>query len=72
MEPKKKIIHHDISIRPWDVVGADMFHINNKNDLCIIDYHSKYLVVKKTEALSADSLITAFKVVFQNTGYHKK
>ena len=23
-QPKEKIIHHDIPIRPWDVVGADI------------------------------------------------
>ena len=64
MQPKEKIIHHDIPIRPWDILGADMFHINNKNYLCIVDYHSKFLVVKKTKGLSADSLILAFKIVF--------
>ena len=61
---RKKIIDHDIPIRPWDVIGADMFQLNNKNYLCIVDYHSKFQAVKKTEGLSADSLISAFKVVF--------
>ena len=32
-QPKDKIIHHDIPIRPWDVVGMDMFTINNNNYL---------------------------------------
>ena len=30
IQPKEKIIHHYVPIIPWDVVGADMFHINNK------------------------------------------
>ena len=72
MQPKEKIIHHDIATRPWDVVGADTFHINNKNYLCIIDYHSKFPVVKKTKGLSADSLIAAFKVVFSEYRIPKK
>ena len=25
---KEKIIHHDIHIRPWDVVGVDMFQLH--------------------------------------------
>ena len=63
MQPKEKIIHHDIPIRPWDVLGVDILHINNKNYLCTGDYHSKFPVVKKSKELSANSLILAFKVV---------
>ena len=63
-QPKEKIIHHDIPARPWDVVGADMFNINNKNYLCMIDYHSKFSIIKKTKGLSADSLILACKIIF--------
>ena len=29
-QPKEKIIHHDIPLRPWEVVGANIFHFNNK------------------------------------------
>ena len=64
MQPKEKIIHFDIPIRPWDVVGTDMFHINNENYLHILNYNSKFPVVKKTKGLSADGLIAASKVVF--------
>ena len=64
IQPNKKTIHHDIPIRPWDVVGVDKLQIIAKNYLCIVDYHSKFLVVKKMEGLSADSLILALKVVF--------
>ena len=30
-QPKEKIVHHDIPLRPWEVLGADIFHFNNKN-----------------------------------------
>ena len=49
-----------------------MFQLNNKNYLCVIDYHSKFPVVKKMEGLSADSLISAFKAVFSEYGIPKK
>ena len=52
-QPKEKIIHHDIPLRPWEVIGADVFHFNNKNYLCIVDYHSKFPVIKRLERLSA-------------------
>ena len=51
MQPKEKITHHDIPLRPREVVGADVFHFKNKHCLCIVDYNSKFLVVKRLEGL---------------------
>ena len=64
IQPKEKTIHHDIPLRPWKVLGADIFHINNENYLCVIDYHSKFPVIKRMEGLSTESLITTTKVIF--------
>ena len=64
MQPKEKMIHHDIPLRPWEVLGADVFHFNNKNHLCIVDYHSKFPVIKRMEGLSTESLIATIKVIF--------
>ena len=52
---KEMIIHHKIPAKTWDIVGADMFTVHNRNYLCIVDYHSKFPVIKKMEDLSADS-----------------
>ena len=41
-QPKDKMIHHYMPVRSWDVIGADMFTLNNKHYLCIVDYHSKF------------------------------
>ena len=65
-------MHHDIPIRPWDVIGVDTFQLNKKNYLCVIDYHSKFPIVKKIKGLSADSLISTFKVVFSEYSITKK
>ena len=40
-QPKGKMIYHEILVRPWDVIGKDMFTHINKHCLCILDYHSK-------------------------------
>ena len=71
-QPKEIIIHHDIPVSPWNVVSMDMFQLNNKNYLCIVDYHCKFLVVKKMEGLSTYSLILAIKVVFAEYGIPKR
>ena len=56
-------------------MGSDrcgQFTLNNKNHLCIAGYHSKFLIVKKTEDMSADSLILSCKVIFSEFGLPKK
>ena len=69
---KGKIIHHEIPGKPWEVVGADMLTLHNKNYLCIVDHHSKFQVTKKMEELSADSIVLACKNIFSEYGLPKK
>ena len=51
-QPKEKIIHHEIPAKPWEIVGADMFTLYNSNYIFIVDYHSKFPVIKKTKDIS--------------------
>ena len=30
-QPKEKIVCHEIPLRPWEVLGTDIFHFNSKN-----------------------------------------
>ena len=54
------------------MIGVDMFTLNDKNYLCIVDYHSKFLISKKTEDLSADCLILTCKTIFAEYGIPKR
>ena len=67
-QPKEKIIHQDIPLRPWEVIGADVFHFNNKYYLCIVGDHSKFPVIKRLERLSAESLVNTVKIIFAEYG----
>ena len=71
-QPKEKITHHNIPLRPWEVIGADVFHFKNKHYLCIVDYNSKFPVIKRLEALSADNLINVVKTIFAKYGIPHK
>ena len=68
MQPKEKIIHHDVPLRPWEVVGADMFHFNNINYLCLVDYNSKFPIIRRLQGLSAEHLINAVTAIFAKYG----
>ena len=65
---REDILHHDIPLRPWEVLGAEVFHFNNKNYLCIVDYHSKFPVIKRMEGLSMESLSATIKIIFAEYG----
>ena len=58
------MIHHNIPGKLWEVTGANMFTLNNNNYLCIVDYHSKFPIVKRAEDMTAESLVLACKVIF--------
>ena len=49
-----------------------MFSLYNENYHCIVDYHDKFPLIKKTEDLSANSLIMACKIIFSEYGLTKK
>ena len=72
IQPKENFIHHDIPGKPLEEIGADKFTLNNKNCLCIVDYHSEFLIVQKAEDLSTDSLILAYEVIFSEFGLPKE
>ena len=52
--------------------GNDIFTIKNNTLLYIVDFYSKFPIVKKMDGLSADNLITVVKIVFAELGFPKK
>ena len=49
-----------------------MSSLCNKPYLCTLDYHSKFLIIRKTEDFSVDNLILACTVTFAEYGLPKK
>ena len=50
----------------------DMFSLHNKTYFCIVDYHSKFTVIKNTEGLSTHNLILTCKVILSEYRLPKK
>ena len=51
-------------VKPPECVGADIYTRNNKHQLCIVDYHRKFLVIKQFGGLNVDDLIKICKIIF--------
>ena len=50
------------------MVGVDIFIINDGNLVCIVDYYSKFPVIKDVENQLAEDLIQAARVLFSEFG----
>ena len=46
---KEKAITHEFPTKQWRIVWADIFSINKETFLCIVDYYSKFPVMKRTD-----------------------
>ena len=47
---EEKTTPYEVPAKPWEIVGADSFIINNEKLLYIVDYYSKFLVIKRWRA----------------------
>ena len=54
--------------RPWQRIGADLFHLNGNTYLLVVDYFSRYPDVAKLSTLTSQSVITALKAMFSRHG----
>ena len=54
--------------RPWQKLGSDLFELQGKNYLLIVDYFSRFIEVIKLASTSANAVITATKSVFSRYG----
>jgi len=67
------LMPHDIPTRPWSVVAADVFHFNDCQWMLIVDYYSKYPVVRKLPApCPSSTIVRILKETFGEMGIPDK
>ena len=62
--PKEPLIPRAIPLYPWQVVGTDIFHRQNKDYLLVVDYYSRYWEVVRLGSMKAEYVITELKKIF--------
>ena len=72
MQVQEKTVHNKVLTKLWEVVDTDIFKASNETLLCIVDYYSKFPLVKKVESISAEDLIWATKVVLAEFGLPRR
>ena len=66
---KKDMLHHEIPDTPWCKLATDIFHFQGTNYLIIVDYTSKFPVVKQLRKMDQHIITIAFEEVFTEHGY---
>ena len=59
---------HEISVRPWQIVATDFFQFGRSQYMLVVDYHSKYPLVRKLKDFSCQEIINLTKQIFGEQG----
>ena len=65
---KEPLIHHEVPIRPWQKLGADLVEFRGQSYLCVVDYFSKFPEISRLQIKTASSIITHLKSIFARHG----
>ena len=63
-QPQQPMKMHDKPGMPWVKVETDLFEINGKSYLIILDYFSRYPVVKELWSTTAEAVIAIMRETF--------
>ena len=62
------ILQPDLPKRPWEKIGSDIFEYNGKRYLMIVDYYSRFIIVKFLPDIRAETVSNAFIEVLMEYG----
>ena len=58
--------------KPWHTSGSDIFYWNSANYLVVVDYYSKFPVVKKLSNIQSPAVVAQLKSVSEEHGIPSK
>ena len=62
------ILQPELPTRPWEKIGTDLFEYKEQNYLMIVDYYSRYIIVRKISNIRADTVSETFTQVLTEFG----
>ena len=55
---------HEIPSVPWSKVATDIFHFKSKSYLLVVDYTSRFPIVREIKSMSAQHIAEHFRLIF--------
>ena len=71
-QQKELLIWHNIPSRPWETVGCDIFHFENRDYLCTVDYYSSYFEINQLKEKTGKEVTGTLKRHFSTHGIPNK
>ena len=71
-QQKEPLISHKIPSRPWETVGCDIFHFEDRDYLCTVDYYSSYFEINQLKDKTGKEVIGTLKRHFSTHGIPNK
>ena len=71
-QQKEPLISHKIPNRPWETVGCDIFHFEDGDYLCTVDYYSSYFEITQLKDKTGNEVIRTLKRHFSTHGIPNK
>ena len=59
--PKEPMLAHKITSRPWSKISVDLFALDGKQYLVMVDHYSDYFELKSLRNVAASTVIIAMK-----------
>ena len=59
---------HEVPAKPWQKVGADLFHFKDNDYLIVVDYFSNFPEVALLKGTTSSTVITHMKSIFARHG----
>ena len=72
LNKKEPLLAHEIPPRPWHTLGSDIFHWNSADYLLVIDYYSKFPIIRKLPNMHASTVVANLKSIFEEHGIPSK
>ena len=60
---------HEIPSVPWSKVATDIFHFELKSYLLVVDYTSRFPIVRELKSVSAQHIAEHFKLILLEYGW---
>ena len=72
LNAKEPLLPHDVPAKAWHTLGSYIFFWNQTDYLLVVDYYSKFPVVKKFANTQSSTVIAHLKSVFEEHGIPNK
>ena len=66
--PRQPLISTPLPQHPWEKVASDLFEMDGKTYLLVVDYFSRYVEVQTLTSTTSTSVIRALKAIFSRHG----